>query len=292
MDRRTLTGEIQDRLPRPHVPGLASVPRSQPALNEVRALSHSVTIHGETLTRAPPLILHASPFPGPDASGLGKRHSRPPHPPDRLEGWTLSPGQEGAAGVWGGRQLRPWSQPVSSSPPPPLPRTPGPGSLRNGIPPAVPPHLAGEGEGSRPRQAWGEIPRPLPLGPTPPSPLISQQRPPAAPRAWGEASAGAWESGAGRVGRGRRWGAQNPSRPDVLPLSPASQPLTRPHLAAQLGRTYLRAVSIHTPSVSPGTGGSREDSRKPRVLVLVLVGPLKTSAWKSVPQAEGLPKWY
>lgn len=291
MDRRTLTGEIQDRLPRPHVPGLASVPRSQPALNEVRALSHSVTIHGETLTRAPPLDLHASPFPGPDASGLGKRHSRPPHPPDRLEGWTLSPGQAGAAGVWGGRQLRPWSQPVPSSPPPPLPRTPGPGSQRNGIPPAVPPHLAGEGEGSRPRQAWGEIPRPLPLGPTPPSPLISQQRPPAAPRAWGEASAGAWESAAGREGRGRRWGGPEPQSPRCLaPQSSLPTPHQTPPCCPAWKDLSPRCQYAHSPCLSWKTGGSREDSRKPRVLVVV--GPLKTSAWKSVPQAGGLPKWY
>ena len=46
----------------------------------------------------------------------------------------------------------------------------------------------------------------------------------------------------------------------------------------------------HSPCLSWKIGGIREDSRKPRVL-LVVVGPLKTSAWKSVPQARGLPRW-
>lgn len=226
--------------------------------------------------------LHASPFPGPDASGLRKRHSLPPHPPHGLEWWPLSLGQAGAAGVWGGRQLRPWSQPVPSSPPP-LPRTPSPGSpepsQRGGIPLAVPPPTwRGRGRGSRPRQAWGEIPRPLPLGPTPPSPLISQQRPPAAPRAWGEASAGAWEGGGGdREGDGWWPGAQSgPPGPDILPPSLACPPLTSPPPGCPACKD-LSPLCQYPPYSSPAPDrGRREDSRKATVLVVV-TGPAKTS---------------
>jgi hypothetical protein len=60
--------------------------------------------------------------------------------------------------------------PARPSPPPfscldPSPGFPESSSLRSAVEfPQCAPHLAGDGEGSRPGQAWGEIPRPLPLG--------------------------------------------------------------------------------------------------------------------------------
>lgn len=114
-----------------------------------------------------------------------------------------------------------------SSPPPlpfpflPLPRTPAQ-ALRSlalaEFPKRCPPP-GGEGEGSRPRQAWGEIPRPLPLSPTPPSPLISQ----CCPGAWGEASAGAWEGGGGDPGREMGGGDSRQPYPVQTPC-PSDQP--------------------------------------------------------------------
>lgn len=127
----------------------------------------------------------------------------------------------------------------------------------------MPPNLAGEGEGSRPRQAWGEIPRPLPLGPTPPSPLISQRRPPAAPRAWGEANAGAWEGGGGGQRGGGWWpGAQSgpsPSR-SVAPQSSLSTPHQAPTRLSSPGRP-VPALSVSPP---PKMGGAERILEKPR----------------------------
>lgn len=98
---------------------------------------------------------------------------------------------------------------------PPSPGSPEP-SQRDGIPQLYPLPPAREGEVNRPGQAWGEIPRPLPLGPTPLSSLISQRRPPAAPRAWGVASAGALEGeGGDREEMGGGWRLRtDPSLPE------------------------------------------------------------------------------
>lgn len=165
-------------------------------------------------------------------------------------------------------------------PPPPSPGSPEP-SPRGGIPPAVPPHthLVGEGEGSRPRQAWGEIPHPLPLGP---SLLISQRRPPAALRAWGEASAGAWEGGGG--GLRRRWVvAGGPERPRPAqipcPLVQPSHSSPNPHQAVHPRRTGSGLVS-NTPAPNMGDAG--------RILErpLMVMRPVETS--QLVPHTEAL----
>ena len=147
------------------------------------------------------------------------------------------------------------------------------------FPQRCPPTWRGRGKGSRSRQAWGEIPRPLPLGPTPPSPLISQQRPPAALRAWGEASAGAWEGGGGgREGDGWWPGAQSgPPGPDVLLPRPACPPLTSPPTGCPACKD-LSLLCQYPPHSSPAPDrGCREDSRKAKVLVMVVTGPAKTS---------------
>lgn len=267
VDRRTLKGEIQDRLPGPHVPGLASVPCSQPALNEVRALSHSVTVHGETLTRTPSLDLHAS-LSLPD--GPGEASLPAPSPARQAGRVDAQPGTGRGSWCLGRKAAAPLvpACPLlasSSSPQDPRPGLAARWNSPSGGPPKT---WRGRGEGSRPRQAWGEIPRPLPLGPTPPSPLISQQRPPAAPRAWGEASAGAWESaavgggGSKGEGRGRRWGRPEPQSLRCLAPQCASPPLTRPPPRCPAWKDLSPLCQYpHSPCLSWKIGVSREDSR-------------------------------
>lgn len=168
---------------------------------------------------------HASVSSGPAAAGLNKKTPLPDPARRRQTGIVDAQSTTGRGSWCLGRKAA--AHPVPARPLSrfhffhslgPQPRLSGALPWRNS--PSGAPHLAGEGEGSRPRQAWGEIPRPLPLSPTPPSPLISQ----CCPRAWGEASAGAWEGGGGDPGREMGgWGDSRQPYPVQTPC-PSDQP--------------------------------------------------------------------
>ena len=122
-------------------------------------------------------------------------------------------------------------------------------------PPATP-TWRGRGRGAGPGRRGGKFPAPSP-GPTPANPLISQRRPPAAPRAWGEASAGAWEGGGGGRGGGGGWpGPSGPAPPTTL--APQSSLPTSP-------RALTRPFSRDGPVPAPQTGWLGADSSKAKV---------------------------
>lgn len=165
----------------------------------------------------------------------GSAAPSPSHTRKRREWWTLSPGQALAAGVWRGRQLRPWSQPVPFFSPPFLPGTPLAQARRSHrhaveFPQWCPPtHTPGGGGGGEQAQAGvgGNSP------PPPPGPESSDL--PAPPAGCPQGLGGGQRRCVGGRGRGHEeemgggWGPRVPPlRPDPLPLSPAFLPLTRP----------------------------------------------------------------
>ena len=99
------------------------------------------------------------------------------------------------------------------------------------------------------------------------------------------------EGGEEGRGEGKEMGGPEPQSPRCLAPQSSLPPLTRPPPRCPAWKNLSPPCQYpHSPCLSWKIGGIREDSRKPRVL-LVVVGPLKTSAWKSVPQARGLPRW-
>lgn len=163
----------------------------------------------------------------------------------------------------------------------------------------APPNLEGEGGGEQAQAGVGGNSPPPPPGPNSSESSDLPAAPAGCPQGLGggqrrcvgeSGGRGAGEGIRGRGGEGDG-GAQSPSRSDVLPLSAASPPLTRPPPRCPAWKDLSPPCQYpHSPCLSWKIGVSREDSRKPRVLVVV-VGPLKTSDWRSVPQARGLPRW-
>lgn len=157
-------GVIHDPLPRPHAPGTPSLESS--ARTHSQSVTHSLS---EAQTHTLFHILRplspsteclwfdgGSATPCPRARETGGNGGR--SIPDR-QGQLVS-GEEGSCAPV--PSLSPPLFPLLSVGPPAQARW----SPRSAVefpqrsPPT--PNLAGEGEGSRPRQAWGEIPRPLP----------------------------------------------------------------------------------------------------------------------------------
>lgn len=242
--------------------------------NEVRALSHSVTVHGETLTRTIASDLHAlSPFP----TGLGKRHPGPPL--TRATSWKGERPARDRQGqlVSGKGSCAPLvsSQPVPSSPSSSSPQDPRPGlAARDGIlrvPPPPPPQP--KGGGSRPVQAWGRRPLPSAIGPTLRVLFAISQRSPAAPRAWGRPAqvrvrerCMVGERGEGIRGReGKEMGGPEPQSlrclaPQCSLPPPHQTPTSLPSLEGPIS-----TLSVSTLPLSLLEDWvSREDSRKPR----------------------------
>lgn len=128
-----------------------------------------------------------------------------------------------------------------------------------------PQNLAGEGGGEQAQAGVGGNSPPPPPGPNSSESSDLPAAPAGCPQGLGGGQRRCVGERGGRGGGGVRGrggegdgGAQSPSRSDVLPLSAPLHPSPDPHLAAQLGRTYLHSVSIHTPPVSPGRLGSAE----------------------------------
>lgn len=202
-------GVIRDLLPRPHAPGTPQSLLFTGTLDSrVRTHSQSVT---HSLSEAPTHTLFrilASLFPSTECLWFDGGSATPcPRAretggngglsiPDR-QGQLVS-GEEGSCAP--GPSLSPPVFPLLSVGPPAQARLSPPSAVE--FPQRSPPcpQPGGGGGGEQAQAGVGGNSPPPPRGPTPPNPLISQRRPPAAPRAWGEASAGAWEGGGGRQG--------------------------------------------------------------------------------------------